>query len=126
VTILAAVTLLVAGCGLAVAISGSLVERKRPFTLLRVTGTGIGTLYRTVLLETILPLVTATVVATGVGLALAYPLTRGLAPAHHGLLLPSPSYYLTLGGGLLAAVAVVVASLPILGRITATESARFE
>jgi hypothetical protein len=40
--------------------------------------------------------------------------------------LPSPSYYLTLGGGLLAAVAIVVATMPILGRITATENARFE
>jgi hypothetical protein len=126
VTIIAAVTLLVAGCGLAVAISGSLVERKRPFTLLRVTGTDVATLYRAVLLETVLPLIAATAVATGVGLALAYPLTRALAPAHHGLVLPSSSYYLTLGGGLLTAVAVVVATLPILGRITATENARFE
>ncbi len=90
------------------------------------TGTGVSTLYGAVLLETVLPLVAATAAATGVGLALAYPLTRGLAPAHHGLLLPPPSYYLTLGGGLLAAVAVVVATLPILGRITAAEKARFE
>jgi hypothetical protein len=126
VTILAAVTLLVAGCGLAVAISGSLVERRRPFTLLRVSGTGVGTLYRAVLLETVLPLVAATTVATGVGLVLAYPLIRVLTPASHGLVLPSSSYFLTLGGGLLAALAVVAATLPILGRITATQNARFE
>jgi hypothetical protein len=126
VTILAAVTLLIAGCGLAVAVSGSLVERKRPFTLMRVTGTGVGTLYRAVLLETMLPLFTATVVAAGVGLALAYPIARTLAPDRHTLVLPQPSFYLTLVVGLVASVAVIAATLPVLGRITATENARFE
>jgi hypothetical protein len=31
-------TLIVAGCSLAVAVGGGLVDRKRPFTLLRVSG----------------------------------------------------------------------------------------
>ena len=44
-------TLIVAGCSLAVSVGGSLVERKRPFTLLRVTGTQVSMLYRVVLLE---------------------------------------------------------------------------
>lgn len=126
VTILAGVTLLVAGCGLAVAISGSLVERKRPFTLMRVTGTGIGTLYRAVLLETVLPLIAATLLATGVGMSVAYPIARALAPARHGLVLPHPSYALTLTGGLLISMAIITSCLPILGRITATDNARFE
>ena len=126
VTILAGVTLLVAGCGLAVAISGSLVERKRPFTLMRVTGTGTGTLYRTVLLETLFPLIAATVVAAGVGMAVAYPVARALAPERHGVVLPHPSYALTLTGGVLICVAIIAACLPILGRITAPENARFE
>ncbi len=126
VTILAGVTLLVAGCGLAVAISGSLVERKRPFTLMRVTGTGTGTLYRSVLLETLLPLTAATAVAAGVGMAVAYPIARALAPERHGVVLPHPSYALTLIGGVLTSVAIIAACLPILGRITAPENARFE
>jgi hypothetical protein len=126
VTILAGVTLLVAGCGLAVAISGGIVERKRPFTLLRVTGTGLGTLYRTVLLETLIPLTAATVLAAGVGMSVAYPITRALAPEHHGVVLPHPSYALTLTGGLLISVAIIAACLPILSRITATQNARFE
>jgi hypothetical protein len=126
VTVLAGVTLLVAGCGLAVAISGSLVERKRPFTLMRVTGTGVGTLYRAVLLETVLPLVAATAVAAGVGVTVAYPIARALAPGRHGVVLPHPSYALTVTGGLLVSVAIIAACLPVLGRITATEKARFE
>ena len=46
-----ALTLIVAGCSLAVAVGGGLVDRKRPFTLLRVSGTGIGVLSGVVLLE---------------------------------------------------------------------------
>ena len=55
-----ALTLIVAGCSLAVAVGGGLVERKRPFTLLRVGGTGIGVLSGVVLLEAVVPLVAAT------------------------------------------------------------------
>ena len=39
-----ALTMLVAGCSLAVAVGCGLVDRKRPFTLLRVSGTRIRTL----------------------------------------------------------------------------------
>ena len=126
VVLLAAITLLIAGISLAVAISGSLVERRRAFTLLRVSGTPIRALYRTVLLETILPLVIATLVAAGVGLLLAYPVARALAPDRHAPTLPAGSYYAVLGASLAIAVAVIVACLPILGRITRTEQARFE
>lgn len=48
VYIAVALTLLVAGCSLAVTVGGSLVERKRPFTLLRLTGTSTSTLCRVV------------------------------------------------------------------------------
>ena len=126
VVLLAAITLLIAGISLAVAISGSLVERRRAFTLLRVSGAPIRALYRTVLLETILPLVIATLVAAGVGLLLAYPVARALAPERHVATLPAGSYYAVLGASLVVAVAVIVACLPILGRITRTEQARFE
>jgi hypothetical protein len=126
VVLLAAITLLIAGISLAVAITGSLVERRRAFSLLRVSGTPIRALYRTVLLETILPLITATLVAAGVGLLLAYPLARVLAPDRHAPTLPTGSYYATLGASLTIGVAIIVACLPILGRITRTEQARFE
>jgi hypothetical protein len=126
VTIVAGVTLLIAGCSLAIAVGGSLVERRRPFTLLRVTGTAPRALYRAVLLETVLPLAAATVVAAGVGLLLAYPIARALAPQRHELVVPATSYYVTLGSGLVVAMAVIFACLPILGRITQTNNARFE
>jgi len=58
-----ALTLIVAGCSLAVSVGGGLVDRKRPFTLLRVSGTPVSVLSRVVLFEAAVPLVAATVVA---------------------------------------------------------------
>jgi hypothetical protein len=57
-----ALTLIVAGCSLAVSVGGGLVDRKRPFTLLRVSGTPVSVLSRVVLFEAAVPLVAATVV----------------------------------------------------------------
>ena len=50
------------------AIGGGLADRKRPFTLLRVGGTPVGTLYRVLLIEAAVPLAAATLLAA----ALAY------------------------------------------------------
>jgi ABC-type transporter Mla maintaining outer membrane lipid asymmetry ATPase subunit MlaF len=63
----AAVTLIliVAGCSLAVTVGSGLVDRRRPFTLLRVSGTPVGVLSRVVLMETAVPLISATVLAAG-------------------------------------------------------------
>jgi hypothetical protein len=58
-------TLIVAGCSLAVAVGGGLVDRKRPFTLLRVSGVPVSALSRVVLMEAALPLAAATVIAAG-------------------------------------------------------------
>ncbi len=84
-----ALTLVVAGCSLAVAVGGGLVDRKRPFTLLRVSGTQAGVLSRVVLLEAAVPLLAATVLAAAIAygtsvlavirLALAAPPSRGWA-----------------------------------------------
>jgi hypothetical protein len=119
-------TLLVAGCSLAVAVGGGLVERKRPFALLRVSGAGVGTLYRVVLLESVLPLFTAAIVAGGTAYLLAYLTVAKMGPAGTPAPRLSAAYYATTGGGLLAAVLVVLTVLPILGRISGPEHARFE
>ena len=58
-------TLLMAACSLAVTVGGGIVERKRPFTLLRLSGTPSATLYRVVVLESVLPLLTASFVSRG-------------------------------------------------------------
>jgi FtsX-like permease family protein len=125
-TIVAALTLLIAGCSLAVAVSGGILERKRPFTLLRLTGTPVRALYRVVVLETVPALLAATLLAATVGFTVALSVVHVLAPGKHGIPQPDRTYYLTLGGGLVAAVAVILTCLPILHRITVTDNARFE
>jgi ABC-type lipoprotein release transport system permease subunit len=119
-------TLLVAGCSLTVAAGGSLVERKRPFTLLRLTGTPTRALYKVVLLEALLPLAAATVLAIATGYGLAVVAAVKVAPKGTPVPTPSGSYYLTIGIGLLAAFALISGTLPFLGRITRSDNARFE
>ncbi|MFF0311800.1 FtsX-like permease family protein [Streptosporangium sp. NPDC004379] len=121
-----ALTLLVAGCGLLVAVAGGVVERRRPFTLLRLCGTPMRTLSGVVLLETAAPMVLAALVAAGAGLGVAGPVIDLLRIRSAPAALPGPAYFLTVGGGLLAALLVILAGLPLLRRVTAPEGARFE
>ena len=100
-------TLLVAACSLAVTAGGSIVERRRPFTLLRLSGASGRTLYRVVLLESLLPLVTASLVAAATGVGVAVPLVKALPKLRNepNLALPGPTYYVAMGVGLVVALA---------------------
>ena len=121
-----AVTLVVAGCGLAVAVGGGLMDRRRPFTLLRVTGVQVRVLHRVVLLESVLPLVLTAVVAAAAGLGTAASILRTLGPREGWVTLPGHIYFLTLGCALAASLAVLLATLPLLSRITVPDEVRFE
>jgi hypothetical protein len=119
-------TLIVAGCSLAVSVGGGLVERKRPFTLLRVTGTPTSALYRVVFAEAVLPLVAATVVAAVLAYVISVLTVNRLAPAGTPVPVPGHTYFLTMGTGLIASLLVILVSLPLLGRITGPDKVRFE
>jgi len=126
IDIAVALTLLVAGCSLAVAVGGGLVERKRPFTLLRVSGTSAATLYRVVFLEAVLPLAAATVVAAGVAYGISVLTVIRMAPK--GTAIPGLGhvYYATMGAGLAISLMVILVTLPLLRRMTGPASIRFE
>jgi len=118
-------TLIVAGCSLAVAVGGGLVDRKRPFTLLRVSGILSGALSRVVLMEAALPLAAATVIAAGIAygtsvLAVSRLGAEGVIP---GL---GRVYYETLGAGLAIALLVILLTMPLLRRMSAPGNVRFE
>ncbi len=119
-------TILVAGCSLAVSIGGGLVDRKRPFTLLRVGGTPLGTLYRVVLLEALLPLVGGAVAAAALAYGMSVLAVLRIAPAGTPVPPLAGTYYATIGVGLALALAVIAITLPLLGRMTTPASARFE
>ena len=61
-------SLVIAGCSLAVGVTAGMSDRKRPFSLLRLTGVPVVMLRRVGALEAALPLVVAAVVSAGVGL----------------------------------------------------------
>jgi hypothetical protein len=121
-----ALTLIVAGCSLAVAVGGGLVERKRPFTLLRVGGTGVGVLSGVVLLEAAVPLVAATVLAAGIAYGTSVLAFVRLAPAGTAIPQLGHDYYALMGAGLVIAFGVIAVTLPLLRRMTVPGNVRFE
>jgi hypothetical protein len=102
------------------------MERRRPFTLLRVTGVQLRVLSRVVLLESVLPLTLTAVVAAAAGLGTAASILRTLGPKVGSLTLPGHVYFLTLGCSLAASLAVLLLTLPLLSRITVPDEVRFE
>jgi hypothetical protein len=121
-----ALTLIVAGCSLAVSVGGGLVDRKRPFTLLRVSGTPVTVLSRVVLLEAAVPLVAAAVVAAAIAYGTSLLAFLRLAPVGTAIPQLGRDYYTIMGIGLVIAFAVILLTLPLLRRMTAPSTARFE
>jgi predicted lysophospholipase L1 biosynthesis ABC-type transport system permease subunit len=115
-------SLVIGGCTLAAGVAGGLAERKRPFSLLRLAGTPIGLLRTVVALESAVPLLAAAAVATGAGFLAAhlYLVTQ----MRYTLLPPVAGYWLTVAGGLAAALGIIASTLPLLRRLTGPETAR--
>jgi hypothetical protein len=117
-------SLIIAACSLAVNIAAGLGERKRPFSLLRLTGVPTTLLYRVVALESALPLFLVAAVSIVVGLvsaALYLHSQVGIAFS-----IPGIAYWATVIGGLAASLTIIASTFPILSRITGPEVARNE
>ena len=121
-TVVILVSLPIAGCSLAVAVVAGLAERRRPFSLLRLTGVPLAMLRRVVALETVVPLVLTAIVSIGVGFVAA-DLFLG-AQLDQTLVAPGAQYYVIVGIGLIAALAILGSTLPLLARITGPEASR--
>ncbi len=117
-------SLIIAACSLAVNIAAGLGERKRPFSLLRLTGCPIGILRRIVALESALPLLIVAVVSIVVGLvSAALYLSSQVGIVFR---IPPISYWATVIGGLVASLLIIASTFPILNRITGPEVVRNE
>jgi hypothetical protein len=117
-------SLIIAACSLAVNIAAGLGERKRPFSLLRLTGVPTALLHRVVTLESALPLLLVAAVSIVVGLvsaALYLHSQVGIAFS-----IPGITYWATVAGGLVASLAIIASTFPLLNRITGPEVARNE
>ena len=118
------VSLPIAGCTLAAAIAAGLADRKRPFSLLRLTGARLATLRRVVALESAVPLLAVAAVAIGTGFAASAEYAS--VAQHYPMVAPGAAYYLITAGGILAALGIIAATFPLLKRITGPEVARNE
>jgi len=117
-------SLLIAGCALAAGAAGGLADRKRPFSLLRLTGARLAMLRRVITLETAVPLLATAAVSVGVGFAGAAMYAS--AELHRPLVAPGTAYYALTAAGILAALAVLVGTFPLLAGLTGPEVARNE
>jgi hypothetical protein len=117
-------SLVIAACSLAVSVAAGLIDRKRPFSLLRLTGTPLSVLERVVALEAALPLLLVAVAAAGTGLLAAHLFLR--AQLGESLQPPGAAYYLAVAAGIGLALGIIAATLPLLRRITGPETARNE
>ncbi|GAA2086613.1 FtsX-like permease family protein [Actinomadura alba] len=124
VNVVILVSLFIAGCSLAVSVVASLNDRKRPFSLLRLTGTHLGMMRRIVALESAAPLLVNAVVAMAAGFLAAQLFLE--SQLDYSLRAPGAEYYITVFAGLAVSLGVIVSTLPLLNRITGPETARNE
>ncbi len=117
-------TLVLAGCSLAVAVSTSVLERRRQFALLRSAGMPMSRLRALVLLQAGAPLIAVATLSAVLGIVVAQVILR-LATVDR-VPLPDGSLALLLGASLIGALIVVAMMLPPLERLTRPETARAE
>jgi hypothetical protein len=117
-------SLTIAGCTLAVSVAGGLADRKRPFSLLRLTGARLGMLRRVIALESAVPLlaVAAVAIGTGFGASAMYATME----MHLSLVAPGAAYFVLTSAGIVLALGLILATFPLLRRITGPETARSE
>ena len=114
----------IAGVTLAVSVVAGVNDRRRPFSLLRLTGAPLRVLRRVVWIESAVPLLAAAAVSIGTGFLAAYLFLR--SQLSETLQPPGPAYYAVVAAGLLAALAIIASTLPVLRRVTGPETARNE
>jgi hypothetical protein len=114
--------LAVAGCTLAVSLVAGLNDRRRPFSLLRLSGAPLGVLRRVVALENAAPLLLGAAASMGAGFLAAYLFLR--AQLSETLQPPGAEYFLVVLVGLVASLGIIASALPLLERITGPETAR--
>ncbi|HYM84779.1 MAG TPA: FtsX-like permease family protein, partial [Candidatus Dormibacteraeota bacterium] len=117
-------TMLVAGFGLAVALVGGLLDRRRPFALLRLTGVPVDRLQRVVLLEAAAPLAVVAAVSGVLGVLVSQLVLRLVGVPQ--VALPDASLVVLLVASVGGAIALSVAALPLVEPVTSLQETRFE
>jgi hypothetical protein len=115
--------LLVAACSLTVGMLAGVVERRRPFALLRASGLRLGELRQIVLLETAAAMLVTAAVGVGLGMASSYALALFSDMAWTW---PDAGVLAMVGVGVLAALILSAMALPLLNAATRHDAVRYE
>jgi hypothetical protein len=115
--------LVVAACSLTVGTLAAMIERRRPFALLRASGLRLAELRRVVFLETAAAMLITSLVGVGLGLTSSYALAvfRDLPWTW-----PDAGTFATVAAGVLAALALTTVALPLVDAATRHDSVRYE
>jgi hypothetical protein len=112
--------LLVGACSLTVSAVAGLMDRRRPFALLRASGVGLRELRWIALLETAVPLAFTAIGGFFTVMLVGYLVT----PDEWSL--PSPGFLLGMAGAVLTALAVCLITWPLMDVVTRQDNVRFE
>lgn len=115
--------LLVAACSLTVGMLAGVIERRRPFALLRASGLRLGELRQVVLLETAAAMLVTAAVGVGLGMATSYALALFGDMAWTW---PDGGVFAMVGIGVLAALILSTMALPLLDAATRHDAVRYE
>jgi len=115
--------LLVAACSLTVGMLAGVLERRRPFALLRASGLRLGELRRVVLLETAAAMLVTAAVGVGLGMASSYAFALFNDMAWTW---PDGGVFAMVGIGVLAALVLSTMALPLLDAATRPDAFRYE
>lgn len=115
--------IIVAGCSLTISVVNGLIERRRPFALLRASGLRVGELRRITFLETAVPMVLTVLMGAGLG---SVPVLAGSVA--QGVAYPGPGlgFAAALGGAVLGALALTTLTFPLMNVATRYDAIRFE
>jgi hypothetical protein len=115
--------LLVGALSLTAGMIAGLLERRRPFALLRASGVRIGELRWVVFLETAATMVFTSALGVGMGLVTAYV---AASQGEGDWKRPELTVFAFVASGILAALLFSALALPLLGATTRHESVRYE
>jgi hypothetical protein len=115
--------LIVAACSLTVGMLAGILERRRPFALLRASGLRLGELRQIVFLETAAAMLVTGAVGVGLGLAASYALALFSDMAWT---LPDAGVFAIVGTGVLTALLLTTLALPLLDAATRHDAVRYE
>jgi hypothetical protein len=115
--------LVVATCSLTVGMVAGVIERRRPFALLRASGLRLGELRQVVFLETAGAMLVTAAVGVGLGMASSYALAQ---LGDMAWTWPDVGVFAMVGIGVLAALILSTMALPLLDAATRHDAVRYE